>query len=171
MGSGCAAYTHISYHISPNKTWIFKTHLFFFFHFFTLNVWSERKQLFGPQKKDWSYLFYFESSFKFTEINLFVISCNALKLFGDPLQPASVFVHTHDAGHSAAAGRNKHNIWSLWMFDSEIGSPQPSVWSFSSPSFILNYILMFGGDKGCVFGWNKTTEPKQGASNWQVFIP
>lgn len=33
MGSGCAAYTHISYHISPNKTWIFKTHLFFFFIF------------------------------------------------------------------------------------------------------------------------------------------
>lgn len=41
------------------------------------------------------HLFDLESSFELIDVNLFVVSSDALELFGDPLQPAGVLVQTH----------------------------------------------------------------------------
>lgn len=42
-----------------------------------------------------SHLFDLERCFKLVQVDLFVVSGDALKLFGHPLQPAGVLVQTH----------------------------------------------------------------------------
>lgn len=56
------------------------------------------------------HLFDFKRSFKLIQVDLFVFSRDALELLGHPLEPARVFVQTHDGIWGNTHKKKNHTL-------------------------------------------------------------
>ncbi len=94
------------------------------------------------------HLFDFESCLELIDVNLFVVSGDALELFGHPLEPARVLVQTHA---ERLCGNNMTTF--PWLTD-ELLWPAVSSCSYVGCFFLLNWQKLMS-DFYLSLCWNK----------------